>query len=161
MKAEKTLKSIPSLFATIAITLAGVVSARAGVVFNISVPLDIMVPVPCANGGAGEMVHLTGPLHLRLSVTTNSVGGFSVVQHAQPQGVSGTGLTTGLSYNATGETDTTFNANAGVQQTFVNNFKIIGQGPGNNFTVHENAHVTINANGTATASVDNFTSDCH
>jgi len=44
--------------------------------------------------------------------------------------------------------------------TFVNNFKIIGQGPNNNFLVHENLHVTINADGTLTAFVDNFSFTC-
>jgi hypothetical protein len=45
-------------------------------------------------------------------------------------------------------------------ETFVNNFKIIGQGPGNNFLVHQNVHITVNANGTLTASVDNFSTEC-
>ena len=30
----------------------------------------------------------------------------------------------------------------------------------NNFLVHENTHVTVNANGEVTASVDNFSVDC-
>jgi hypothetical protein len=42
----------------------------------------------------------------------------------------------------------------------VNNFRIIGQGKGNNFLVHENLHLTINANGVATAVHDNFSIDC-
>ena len=42
----------------------------------------------------------------------------------------------------------------------MNNFRIIGQGPGNNFLVHETFHVTINANGVVTATVDNFSVEC-
>jgi hypothetical protein len=42
----------------------------------------------------------------------------------------------------------------------VNNFRIIGQGPGNNYLVHEVFHVTINANGEVTAYVDNFSIEC-
>jgi len=42
----------------------------------------------------------------------------------------------------------------------VNNFRIIGQGPGNNFLVHETFHFTINANGNVTAFVDHFSVDC-
>jgi hypothetical protein len=42
----------------------------------------------------------------------------------------------------------------------VNNFRIIGQGTGNNFLVHETFHITVNADGTMTASVDNFSVDC-
>ena len=43
---------------------------------------------------------------------------------------------------------------------YVNNFRIIGQGTGNNFLVHEIVHLTINANGTATNYVDNFSIEC-
>jgi hypothetical protein len=42
----------------------------------------------------------------------------------------------------------------------VNNFRIIGQGPGNNYLVHETMHFTINADGTTTVSFDNLTVDC-
>jgi hypothetical protein len=47
-----------------------------------------------------------------------------------------------------------------VEETFVNNFRIIGQGPGNNFLVHEVFHITFNANGSITAFVDKFSVDC-
>src|SRR6266704_1863397 len=35
-----------------------------------------------------------------------------------------------------------------------------GQASGNNFLIHENFHITINANGRVTAFVDNFSVDC-
>lgn len=44
--------------------------------------------------------------------------------------------------------------------TFVNNFRIIGQGPDNNFLVHENLHMTVNPNGALTSFVDNFSLTC-
>jgi hypothetical protein len=44
--------------------------------------------------------------------------------------------------------------------TFVNNFRIIGQGPGNNFLVHETMHITLNAAGFLTVFHDNITVDC-
>jgi hypothetical protein len=83
-----------------------------------------------------------------------------VKTHDQPQGISGTGLVTGDKYQATGVTQDEFNTSFGMEETFINNFRIIGQGPGNNFLVHENFHITINANGTVTAFHDNFTIDC-
>ena len=64
----------------------------------------------------------------------------------QPQGISGTGETTGLSYQATGLTATSFTSslqNGQANMTFINRFDIIGQGPNNNFVVHETAHITI------------------
>ena len=46
------------------------------------------------------------------------------------------------------------------EQSFINNFLMIGQGPGNNFLVHENFHLAINANGDVTAVHDNLSIDC-
>ena len=80
--------------------------------------------------------------------------------HTQPQGISGQGLTTGDKYQATGVTQDQFNVTVGQEETFVNNFRMIGQGPGNNFLVHETFHITINADGTVTTVVDNFGADC-
>jgi hypothetical protein len=157
----KTKNVLTSLFAAIALT-SGVVSAQAEVIVNISVPIDIFVFNPCANGGLGELIELTGPLHVMLAIKEDQAGGGAhVTMHAQPQGVHGVGLTTGLKYNGTGETDQTLNVNAGVENTSVNNFKIIGQGPDNNYLLHENFHFTINADGSVTASVDNFSVVCH
>jgi hypothetical protein len=134
--------------------------ARAEVVTNVSVPFFFPVIVPCANGGAGEVVLLTGDLHMLLRITADNNGGLHVKMHVQPQGVSGVGMTTGAKYQATGVAQEEFNVKVGIEDTFVNNFRIIGQGPGNNLLVHENAHFTINANGDVTASVDNFSIDC-
>ena len=44
--------------------------------------------------------------------------------------------------------------------TFVNNFRVIGQSTGKDFLVHENFHLTITANGAATAFLDNFSVEC-
>jgi hypothetical protein len=125
-----------------------------------SFPIDIVVFVSCANGGAGELVELTGSLHETFHVTFDGRGGFHISVIDNPQGISGTGLTTGAKYQGTGETRDGFNGVVGFEETFVNNFKIIGQGPGNNFLVHDNLHITVNANGTLTVSIDNFSVEC-
>ena len=122
-------------------------------------PIDLAVFVPCANGGVGEDVLLSGNLHDLIHVTVND-NSVHVKTHDQPQGISGTGVVTGDKYQGTGVTQDEFNTSFGMEETFINNFRIIGQGPGNNFLVHENFHITINANGTVTASHDNFTVDC-
>jgi hypothetical protein len=123
-------------------------------------PIDIVVFVPCANGGAGEFVELTGNLHDLFSVSTNANGGFHIKFLDNPQGVIATGLTTGAKYHATGGTQGENNLNAGVQFTFINNFRIIGPGPGNNLLVHDNGHFTVNANGVVTSFHDNFSIEC-
>jgi hypothetical protein len=134
--------------------------AQAEVQTNIKVPVTIGVFIPCAAGGEGEVVFLTGNLHVLLRFTMDQAGGIHAASHFQPQGISGVGQATGLKYQATGVTQDEFNAKVGVEETFINNFRIIGQGPGNNFLLHENFHITFNANGVPTTSVDNFSVDC-
>lgn len=141
---------------------ANKVMKPSGVDVNTSVPTNLLVFVPCADDGAGELVFLEGNLHILTSLTING-NNFSAKSHFQPQGISGTGQTTGDKYQATGVTQDEFKGsfqNGQFEETFVNNFRIIGQGPGNNYVVHETYHLTINANGTITASVDNFSVDC-
>jgi hypothetical protein len=151
------------MIANVGLLLAALaVPAQAAVEVNDSFDTTLAVFVPCANGGAGEVVDLQGPLHVLTSFTINGnhVSGDS---HAQPQGISGTGESTGDTYHATGVTQDHFGGsfiNGQFNETFVNNFRIIGQGPGNNFLIHEDFHVTINANGELTSFHDNFSVDC-
>ena len=129
---------------------------------NIIVDFSLEEFVYCANNGAGEVVELSGPLHILLvtNISNNRISGFS---HFQPQGVQGRGQATGNLYNATGVTQEHFSGslvNGQFTYTFVNNYRLIGQGPGNNFLVHQTVHATFNSSGEATASVDNTTIDC-
>jgi hypothetical protein len=117
--------------------------------------------VSCAAGGVGEDIQLAGTLHSVVHLTISNSGNFRYKEQFQPQGASGTGATTGDSYRGNGITQTIDHVGfVGETFTYVNNFRMIGTGPGNNFTVHENVHTTVNANGTLTASVDNFRADC-
>ncbi len=146
----------------LALVLLSGLPACAAVDTNMSFPVSISVFVPCAVGGAGEVVTLSGNLHLLVSTTVNA-NHISFDMHIQPQGISGVGSVTGNKYQGTGITRLSFEADVVAFpfiQTSVNNFKIIGQGPDNNFLVHENIHITVNANGTVTASVDNFSMSC-
>ena len=161
-------RPILSKFLVLAITLAliaalGVAQAQAistTVIENVRIPIDLFVYVPCAAGGAGEFVLLSGPLHILFTTTIDDQGGYHSKFHNQPQGISGTGFTTGDKYQATGVTQGTFNGKIGYENTYVNNFKIIGQGAGNNFLVHETFHITVNPNGQVTAFVDHFSIEC-
>ena len=139
------------------------VPANAAKQVNDSTDINLTVFVPCAAGGAGELVDLSGRLHTLIIFTING-NNVSGMAHFQPQGLSGTGETTGDKYQATGVTkDTSFKLslqNGQANQTFVNNFRIIGSGAGNNFLVHEEAHITFNANGTVTVFHDNLSIEC-
>ena len=154
-------KQIFTFLITIIITLlVATYAANAAVTDNETINISLIVTVPCANGGSGEDVDFEGPLHIVMNLTFDGKGGVHMKYHFQPQGLTGVGLTTGDKYQATGETQEVSNLQVGVTDTFVNNFKIIGPGPGNNFLVHEVFHVTVNANGTVTVLHDNFTTDC-
>ena len=135
---------------------------QAEVVKIVSIDLNTVQFVSCANGGAGELVSLEGLLHVLVTLTING-NNISGKNQFQPQGVSGVGLSTGDRYQGTGVTQSFFKGslqNGQFNQTFVNNFRIIGQGPGNNFLLHENFHLTVNANGEVTTVHDNFSVEC-
>lgn len=114
--------------------------------------------IPCA----GESVILQGRLHM---LTHYTVTGNNVVSYVsyQSQGISGVGSVSGDKYRSTGVTQEVFKGSFKNNQytaTSINNFRIIGQGPGNNYTVHSVLHVTFNANGTVTAKFDKAMIDC-
>jgi hypothetical protein len=128
---------------------------------NIVNVISIQRFVPCANGGQGEDVLLSGPFHSVFHVTLDGSGGAHVVVIHNPQGISGTGLTTGTPYRAVGASpEDVSNVRVGEEHTSVVNMRIIGQGPGNNFTIHDNVHTTVLASGVVTSFHDNFSIEC-
>jgi len=136
--------------------------ARAEVTENDRIPVDIDLEIPCANGGAGDVVTLTGDLHV---LTTFVVNG-NVIRgrfHDQPDGIVGFGSINGERYEAKGVSQGEFKAslrNGQAIVSFINNFRIIGQGQAVNYMVHQNLHLIINANGDTTAVVDGTQVDC-
>ena len=128
---------------------------------NVTVPISVVVFVPRADGGSGELVYLGGSLHVLFHIAVDDTGGFHAKTHFQPQGVSGTGLVTGDKYQGTGVTQDQFNGKLGSEVTYVNNFRIIGQGPDNNLLLHETFHTTVNAKGEVTVVADNFSTECY
>ena len=137
-------------------------SAKAEIIINDDTDIFLNVFIPCAAGGAGEVVDLSGPLHTLISYTINN-NDVSGKFHFQPQGITGVGEASGVKYQATGVTQETFKTslmNGQANLSFVNNFRIIGQGPANNLLVHETLHITVNADGTATVVHDNFSVEC-
>ena len=116
--------------------------------------------IPCANGGAGETVFIEGTLHQLDHVSLTGNGRATIKSQFQPQGVSGTGLTTGARYTGVGVTQTISHVWIGVEESYINNFGLIGQGPGNNFTIHERVRVTVSSDGTITTTHDSFRAEC-
>lgn len=129
---------------------------------NFNEPVNIQFFVPCAANGVGEVVVLNGNLHIEAHSTSNGHTLSSFIIYS-PQGITGFGQTTGRKYNAVGETSQTLKAtlkNYNTVVNAVNNFKIIGQGAGNNFMLHENIHFTLSANGITGVSLDHWTMTC-
>jgi len=123
-------------------------------------PISITKFVPCANGGLGEDVSLSGSIHSVFHVTLDGRGGAHVVVIHNPQGVSGTGLTTGAKYQGVGTHQDEFNATIGAEETTVTTGLLIGQGPGNNLLTREVLHTTVLANGVVTSFRDNLSIEC-
>jgi hypothetical protein len=144
---------------TIAAALTALPAAQPAVVENDRIPFALIVFVPCAADGAGEDVLVEGTLHVLITETSNA-NHLSFKVHFQPQGATGTGLTTGDTYHSTGVTQEHLTLGPGVTDTFVNNFRIIGEGSDNNLLVQQVFHLTINANGELTADVIRESVEC-
>ncbi len=152
-------------FAALAAIFAAVstLPASAGVNTNIKVPFSQNVFVPCANGGAGEILSISGKLHVLITETTDGSGGFHAVVHLNTQGASGVGAVTGDTYRAVGLNFQSFNVAAdGLPLIFteVVNFNMIGIGHAVNLNVHETFHIVLSSNGDVTAEVENLNVTC-
>lgn len=134
-------------------------TTRAEVLVNTVIVFSQPVFIPCVP----EDVLIQGNLHILVTQTVDGQGGVHYKFHYQPQGVTGIGSATGTVYHATGLTQGHTNVNSGglpYTDTYVNNFRIIGEGRGNNYLVHNVFHVTVNANGEVSALVDFTSVDC-
>ena len=116
--------------------------------------------VPCANGGAGELVQVSGTLRRQTHITVNE-NRVNTKFHFQLE-ASGVGLLTGDVYQAVRVTETIQNFAIGgpfASFTTAHVFMLIGQGPDNNLRAHQNFHFTV-ANGEITSNVENISVDC-
>ncbi len=146
------LRRLIILLAVVAYGLLAVTSASATAVTE-KIPFD-MVLAP--EEACGEAIHLSGTLLAKFSFTETPRGNVQIGFHFNPQGITGVGLTSGATYHATGVTrgTTTIRAKGGISDTFVNSFKIIGSGGAANFLQTDVIHITVNAKGEVTASVE-------
>ena len=134
---------------------------QAGVETNEFQDLDVIFEVPCANGGAGEFVHVTGTTHILVSSTING-NNVSGAFHANFRGV-GVGESTGDLYRLVGAEGERFKGslrNGQFTETTFGVFNLIGQGRASNLRLHFHSHITINANGEVTADFNIDRIDC-
>lgn len=155
-------RTLALLVTTTALMAAGAGAARAETVTNDTTTINYAGFVPCANGGAGEILIGTIDVH---NLVTSTVNGNTVSSqfHFQPQGGSLVGVLTGDTYRLTGSSHGSSRESLDTDHyvlTYVNNYNLIGPGPGNNLRVHEIAHVNIDRNEDVTVDHDSFTIDC-
>jgi hypothetical protein len=145
--------------------LASVTAAQAGAtttIINSSTAISGSLFVSCANGGLGELVDLTGTIHNVFRTTVNG-DRFSETFEGNYQGVTGVGETSADAYVGDGAGHDTFNGsftNSQATETFTEHFNAIGQGSAPNLRITEFAHITVNASGDVTVTIDKFSGDC-
>lgn len=126
------------------------------------VPFQMGAWVGCANGGAGETVDLEGQLRFMTHTSTDADGGTFERTHVQPWQVWGVGQVTGARYKGVGLThEQVYQVPTGeARYSFVNNFRLIGKGPGNNLHMHTVTHMSTDESGVMVASVALESAEC-
>lgn len=126
----------------------------------VAVPFENTVFVPCANGGAGEDVLLTGKTNFVYQIAWND-NGFTMVYHDNVHEVTGVGLSSGEKFTATGGTEGTVRGSWVSSQwvgTMNRQLKVIGQNT--NFTVNQTQQLVVTPDGQVNVSVREQTADC-
>jgi hypothetical protein len=117
-----------------------------------TLPLDFIRSADCT----GELVELNGTIHL---VSQTQPDG-SVVGHFNYQGVTGVGLTSGITYYATAVDHFYLSAPFPWSINSMRNFRLISQRGDSNLLVTILYHITVNANGEVTVSIDSLEMQC-
>lgn len=102
----------------------------------------------------GEDIAFESRIHILANVTLDQGGGVHFVSETNTEGT-GTGLVTGARYVITGASHDNFNNTGGAfESTLTASVRVIGQGRVPNFLMQTLIHVTFDANGQPTASVE-------
>lgn len=125
---------------------------------NETVPFTSTLLNPCN----ADLVAFQGEMHITNHYTTDTSGGTHLKTHVNYQNVTGTGAPSGLNYNVRTTTNEVVNDNDGPQSesTIISTVKLITQGPALNYFLRIVFHVTINANGQTTSTVDEAKVEC-
>jgi len=128
----------------------------------VSEPYESTLFIPCANGGAGEDVNLTGTVRIVRQETYNNQR-FTFILHAIPDGVTGVGLSTGDNFTAIGGSQTavtgTIEYGGQYSATYIQQMRFAGQGI--SFVVKYKFHVTVTSNGEISTRIDEEKIECN
>lgn len=128
---------------------------------NVTIQYQEVKPNPCP---PNNPVQLNGQLHMLVTTTANSSGGYQVYTRQNTIGLTGNDLVTGERYVASDEQADRASFPAGppfpVTHTQVMSRELVSQGSSPNFVMHFTFRVTIDALGVPTVLVDNAHADC-
>ena len=110
----------------------------------------------------GQPVVLSGTVHTVVHFTADSSGGTHVSIHTNYQDVTGTSPTNpAVTYRAVTNSHQTANSSDPQNEfTSIQNLRLVSSGPTDNLRVKVRMHITINANGVATAVVERIEVVC-
>jgi hypothetical protein len=154
-------KRISTLLALVAASLAVVVSAHAGMTANERLSIAYAGYVPCANGGAGELLTGTIDAHNLASETVN--GNHAAWQFLFERHGELVGQITGDTYRLSGVEHGAYTQSLDSDHstlTYVNRYRLVGPGSGNDLIVRESAHITLDAGENVVVQRNDFTVDC-
>jgi hypothetical protein len=108
-----------------------------------------------------DVVNLSGDIHIVITTTADSAGGYRVNNHLNSQ-LSGLSITTGTKYVNSENKDDEWYARPPFPaiHTHTYDFLLLSQSNTPNYVLHMTMHETVNANGVPTATVDKFSMDC-
>ena len=128
---------------------------------TVAIPFDETIFVSCANGGAGEYVHVTGKTNLVYTISWTDHG-FTYGYHSNTYNIKGVGLSSGQNFVGSGNTEGQV-MGAWVNEQWVSNLvdKLVLVGGNTNFVVKRNYHVVANPDGVVEVDFDNNVVECN
>jgi len=149
---------IAALFVAFAVAATTAFAQSTTVTTSESIPFTGSMTNPCN----ADVVTFQGSMNVTNHMTTDASGGTHLKTHINFQDVSGTGAPSGLNYNVRTTTNQTVNDSDGPQSeaTVISTVKLVSQGPAQNYFMRNVFHITVNANGTTTSTVDETSVEC-
>jgi hypothetical protein len=149
-----------AIFALLLTAVAGspALGQASTVTTNETVPFTSGLFNPCN----GDQVTFSGTLHVTNTMTTDTNGGTHLKTHINYQNVTGTGTPSGITYNVRTVSNEVSNDADGPQSnaTVISTVKLTAQGPALDFYLRTVIHVTVNANGETTSTVQETFIEC-
>jgi hypothetical protein len=158
---KRTFGSLSILSAALALCMLSAPNLASAQATTTTTNLELPLSTTLA-ACTGELIDFTGTIHLVIQSVTTPSGTFKITIHSNNQDVSGTGTQSGATFRFQAIANTTELSSvvAAQETTTIIDFRIIGPGPNNNFLLQETFHVTVNANGEATATVNQISAKC-